>query len=302
MPLLYLLLAGCRSEMPPSPTAPPVDEAPVMKPFSISADQITARNSSFGDADVDRLLADPALSTVRMLDLTGAHLSAVALDRLLSDPRLAELKTLYLGSSTIGDAGLLAIAQSPAAPHLETLHVPRVEATPAGIAAFAEQARFAAISLSIGHQAVGDVGAIGLAACTGITTLDLESAQVGTVGAVALLSQTSAASLSLRDNPIHLDGLQAFSPALTSISFKMTMLTEADLVRLSSAAAPALQELNFEQVPITDGGLAAIREAGWLGQLQALSIGAPATSAAARRAFLAVWGVDRWISIQRRDL
>ena len=190
----------------------------------------------------------------------------------------------------------------PAAPALVELHVPNIGATPDGIAAFSAAAQLDGVALFIGHQEVGDAGGIGLARCSGIATLDLERAQVGPAGAVALLSHTTAQKLSLRDNPIHLDGLQALSPTLANVSFKMTPLTEADLVALSTAPAPGLTELSFEQVPITDGGLEAVRTAGWLGQLEALSIGAKATSADARRAFLQTWGDDRWISIHRRDL
>ena len=297
-----LLLTGCRSESVPQPVVSSVEEVPVIKNYTIRDAQITARNTSFSDSDVDRLLADPGLSVVTGLDLTGARLSADALERLLADPRLAGLRRLHIGSSTVGDAGLLVIGQAPAAPGLEVLDVPRIGATPGGIATFAAQARLGGVALSIGHQEVGDIGATGLAQCAGVGRLDLESGQVGTAGAVALLSHTAATRISFRDNPIHLDNLEAISPALQNISFKMTPLTEADLHALAGAPAPGLRELNFEQVPITDSGLEAVQNAPWLAQLEALSIGAPGTSTAARRAFLEIWGSERGISIQRREL
>jgi len=302
MLLVALLALACHDESPPRPAAASVEEAPVMKTYAIRDAQINARNSGFSDPDVDRLLADPELVTVKGMDLTGARLSADALGRLLADSRLAGLQRLFIGSSAIGDAGLLVIGQAPCAPALQELHVPDVGASPEGIAAFAAAAGFDGVSILIGHQTVGDAGAIGLAGGTGIAKLDLESGEVGTAGAVALLSTSTAQRLSLRDNPIHLDGLQALSPTLSSVSFKMTPLTEADLVILGAAPAPGLEELNFEQVAFTDAGLEAVRRASWLAQLEAVSIGAKKTSPEARRAFLSTWGDDRWISIYRKDL
>lgn len=303
--LCLLLITSCLTDtsplLAPIPAPLPVQEEPAVE-YTLRETALSSNSSSFSDASVRALLADDRLPGLTRLELSNTQLSAHGLERLLQDPRMAELKELVLNSSPVGDAGLMIIARSPLASSLDTLNVARIGATPSGVASFADSMPFNDLKLLIGHQNVGDEGAVALAQRPGLRRLDLTTAQVGTTGAVALLTQTTATSISLRDNPVNLDGLSAISPSLRSISFKMVPLTPSDLTTLAAAPAPGLRELNLEQVPIPDEPLAALRNASWLGQLEIISLSAFEAGPQERQAFLDVWGTERWISIYRRDL
>ena len=301
--LLTLMSLGCLSA---EPVQPPVVMSPVSTPDPYK-DYLTQEgiyvtfSQGIGEPALLKLLDQQDLHPLRSISIHGQPLTAASAQAIMTAESASDVHSLYLQGSTIGDAGLEAIAASPRLAQLQHINLDKVGATAVGVTALAASPHLKPESLSLGWQAVGDEGAVALAKATGVQTLHLESAQIGPAGMVALLQGTSATAITLISNPGGLDGLRQVAPSIQGLQFKDCGLDSNDIQVLTQVNAPGLTSLSLKLTPLSDADLQAIIAAPWFKQLDQLVLSAQRTSPDARRALIAAF-TGEFLSIYRKDL
>ncbi|MDC3958963.1 hypothetical protein KEG38_34230 [Polyangium jinanense] len=232
----------------------------------LNRDRLELRGWRLTPTGARRLADEPALATVRELDLTGNEIGDDGLAALLASPHLGRVTELRLAENKLTSAGLRALAEAPALAELGELDLAGNTLGPDAIAVLAPLLPRLQI-LDLGDNRIGDAGARALAdAGFRGEELGLAFTDIGPAGLAALvdggaLARTSGPSLI--GDPLGDEGAAIFArlagqtDGFSSVDLGWTGLTAHGLERLlaSGVFSRGISHLGLRGNPLGEAGL-----------------------------------------------
>lgn len=215
---------------------------------------------------------DPRFRLIRELDFTGFQIGPAQAAAIADAPTLRALRVLNLDTTSMDDVALSWLTAAEGLDRVTRLVLSNNQFTPAGMSALAASGAFPALEeLALEWCELGDEGLIALAAGEGFTlkTLHLQQNGIGDEGIRALADASvmaGLATLSLDDNRIGDAGTLAVAERLSALEWlSLASNPVGDRGVAALAGLPVLRLLDLQDTSVGEGGIAALRAAGFTG-------------------------------------